>query len=633
MDVTFVVMPFADVGRPALGVSLLAAEARAAGFSAAVEYCNIALAEVIGPELYQRVASSLPPDLLLGEWFFADDVFGDAIPGPSDYLDKVLLRALGPGSPMAEELTRAREARPQFLDECVQRALASSPAVVGLTTTFHQTCACLAVAKRLKQLPNPPAVVFGGANCEGEMGAQLIRSFPWVDYVCCGEADESFVALLGQLLRGHPRAPVPGVLDRRGGPGPVRSEVVRDLDRLPPPDFDEYFARLARSALRDKVEAQLVLETSRGCWWGAKHHCTFCGLNGDTMAFRSKGPERAFAEIEYLSRRHQARRLGCVDNILDLRYIDTLFPRLADSGLGLDLFYEVKANLRYDQLVKLRRAGVRQIQPGIESLSSQVLRLMDKGCTALQNIQLLRWCEELGIDAAWNLLAGFPGEPPAEYEKMAGLVPLLVHLTPPCSCAQVRLDRFSPFHARPEAYGFRRVRPARAYFFVFPLDRRELARLAYFFDFDYDDGRQPAAYLQPLQRQVQLWWDGRTAPGGRPALDARFDGGRVLITDTRPAARAPRHELTGLAAKVFTRCDVATTLQALARLPDLAGDEAGARAALAALRECGLVVESDGQYLSLPVFRDRPAPPPPDTTHAYATAAQAPAARPLLRLV
>jgi len=382
-----------------------------------------------------------------------------------------------------------------------------------------------------------------------------------------------------------------------------------------------------------QIEGQLVLETSRGCWWGAKHHCTFCGLNGDTMAFRSKSPERAFAEMEYLSNRYQTRRLGCVDNILDLRYIDTLFPRLAESGLDLDLFYEVKANLRYDQLVKLRRAGVKQIQPGLESLSNQVLRLMDKGCTGLQNIQLLRWCQELGIEPAWNLLAGFPGEPPAEYEKMAGMVPLLTHLTPPCSCAQVRLDRFSPFHARPEAYGFRRLRPARAYFFVFPLDRRDMERLAYFFDFDYDDGRQTAEYVRPLQREIQRWWDSWTDRDKKPTLDARFDEGRGTIVDTRAAARMSRHELTGLSAKVFTRCDVATTFQALCRLPELAGDVEGVRAALASLLEDGLIVEGEGQYLSLPVFRDRPHPSSSDPTHAPTTVTQAAAAEPLLRLV
>ena len=335
--------------------------------------------------------------------------------------------------------------------------------------------------------------------------------------------------------------------------------------------------------------------------------------------------------MAYLSRRHQTRRLGCVDNILDLRYIDTLFARLADSGLDLDLFYEVKANLRYDQLVKLRRAGVRQIQPGLESLSNQVLRLMEKGCTALQNIQLLRWCQELGIEAAWNLLAGFPGEQPAEYEKMAELVPLLTHLTPPCSCAQVRLDRFSPFHVRSEAFGFRRLRPARAYFFVFPLDRRDLERLAYFFDFDYDDGRQPVDYLRPLQHEIQLWWKSWTAIDEKPTLDARFDKGKVSIIDTRAASRISKHELTGLAARVFTRCDVATTFQALSRLPDVAGNAEEVRAALASLRENGLIVESEGQYLSLPVFRDRPVPSPSDPTHAFTTVTQAAAAEPLLR--
>ena len=465
----------------------------------------------------------------------------------------------------------------------------------------------------------------------------MIRSFPWIDYVCCGEADHSFVALLEQLRGGGLSARIPGVLGRLDGGEVERSAAVRNLNQLPTPHFDEYFESLARSPLKAKVEGQLVVETSRGCWWGAKHHCTFCGLNGDTMAFRSKTPERAFDEMEYLSRRHQTRRLGCVDNILDLRYIDTLFPRLAESGLDFELFYEVKANLRYDQLVKLRRGGVRQIQPGIESFSNQVLRLMDKGCSGLQNIQLLRWCQELGIEPAWNLLAGFPGEDPAEYQKMARLVPLLSHLTPPCSCAQVRLDRFSPFHVRAESYGIRRLRPARAYFFVFPLDRRELARLAYFFDFDYADGRQPASYVQPLQRAVQVWWKDWTDLDSKPALHARFDDGTVVITDTRAVARALRFELTGLAASVFTRCDVSTTFQALTRLPDLVGNDAGVRAALDMLQENNLIIESEGQYLCLPVFSNRPfqslSTSSSVPTNACTTAPETSVANALLRLV
>jgi hypothetical protein len=177
------------------------------------------------------------------------------------------------------------------------------------------------------------------------------------------------------------------------------------------------------------------------------------------------------------------------------------------------------------------------------------------------------------------------------------------------------------------------LRPARAYFFVFPLDRRDLERLAYFFDFDYADGRQPAEYLRPLQSEVQLWWKSWTAVDQKPTLDARFDDGHVTIIDSRPASRRSCHELTGLAANVFTRCDVATTVQAISRLPDVGGDAREVTAALASLCESGLIVESEGQYLSLPVFRNRHLPSPSDPIHALTTVSQATAAEPLLRLV
>ena len=92
-----------------------------------------------------------------------------------------------------------------------------------------------------------------------------------------------------------------------------------------------------------------------------------------------------------------------------MRYIDTLFPRLAESGLQLELFYEVKANLRHDQLVRMHRGGVRQIQPGIESFSDAVLRLMDKGVTGFQNIQLLR-----GLKTDVNAVAFYRGDQPGK---------------------------------------------------------------------------------------------------------------------------------------------------------------------------------------------------------------------------
>jgi ribosomal peptide maturation radical SAM protein 1 len=603
MDIVFAVMPFADLGRPAIGVSLLAAATRRIGYTAAIEYFNLKLAELIGAELFQKISGSYAPDLLIGEWFFADDLFKDEIPHWSDYLERILSPTVSPE--VLTELQQARAVRTRYLDECAQQIALMKPRLVGFTSTFHQTCASLAVAKRLKAMEPAPKIIFGGANCEGEMGSQLLDSFPWIDIVCGGESDETFPRLLEKLLGGRQEnAVLPGILERGAREAMGRSQPVREMDVLPVPEYDDYFEQLESSTLGRSTAMHVVVETSRGCWWGAKSHCTFCGLNGETMAFRSKSADRAFEEIKYLSQRHGLKKVGCVDNILDLRYIDTLFPRLAESGLSLELFYEVKANLRFDQLWKLYRGGMRQIQPGIESLSDSVLRLMHKGVSAAQNIQLLRWCRELGIDCAWNLLAGFPGEPPTEYARMAELVPLLTHLEPPCSCGEIRLDRFSPFHLRPADFGFQKVRPARAYFYVFPLEWQEMNRLAYFFDFDYQDGRDPVEYLGPLRSAVGQWWDLRLAGNDRPRLEASF-AGVWHVTDTRPVARKKEQELDEVAGRILRRCDVATCRSGLLRELGQFADESAVISAVEELLDQRLLIQLGEQYLSLAVFPER----------------------------
>src|SRR5205823_5236271 len=131
------------------------------------------------------------------------------------------------------------------------------------------------------------------------------------------------------------------------------------------------------------------------------------------------------------------------------------------------------------------RAGVKQLQPGIESLSTPILRLMDKGVTGLQNVRLLKWCEEIGIRLDWNFLYGFPGEDPAEYEQLSDLVPSLMHLRPPSGLGRIRLDRFSPYFDQPDANGMVNVRASAAYRHIYPLKPTELDRLAYFFAYDY----------------------------------------------------------------------------------------------------------------------------------------------------
>ena len=217
------------------------------------------------------------------------------------------------------------------------------------------------------------------------MGPELLRQFPEIDCVFSGEADVTFPATVEKWIHeGHEEHEGKREEGRERMCIGWESGMVENLDELPYPDFDDYFARLGRSPLREQFDPLLFFETSRGCWWGRKCRCAFCGLNGDRLGFRSKSPERAIGELRHLVDRYGIRRACAADNILDPRYFESLLPMLKAAGLDLSLVYEMKTNLTRQQVEVLRDAGLAAAQLGIESFSTPVSKLIGKGATAMR---------------------------------------------------------------------------------------------------------------------------------------------------------------------------------------------------------------------------------------------------------
>lgn len=284
--------------------------------------------------------------------------------------------------------------------------------------------------------------------------------------------------LVEAVLNGTDYSRIPGVHTRRDFVVP--NPPVVKMDELPYPAFDDFFAQRSAVDIQDTIPPAIMVETSRGCWWGEHSHCTFCGLNGLTMAFRSKSPQRAIEEITSLWDRYsdQAEDLLAVDNILDYRYMNTMLPQLAEHKKRIRLFYETKANLKKEQIARFAQANIQDVQPGIESLSSRVLKIMRKGVSALQNVQMLKWCQEYDVVAYWNILWGFPGENPEDYRESNEWASRLFHIRPPQVIAPIRLDRFSPLFDAAEEFGIKNIKPAPAYEYIFPmrLAARDLLR-------------------------------------------------------------------------------------------------------------------------------------------------------------
>jgi ribosomal peptide maturation radical SAM protein 1 len=550
-------MPFMDADRPSIQLGLLTSIANKHGFPTRAVHANLEFAAQLGVDDYRKLADHR--GCLIGDWLFSVEAFGDAAPDPQgSLLDEFAdaLTYLNPSSSAVKAWLLAVRTQyvPKYLDAMVNLSDWQRTDVVGFTSNFQQNTASFALARRLKARHPRLVTVFGGANFDGDMGLELMRSLDCIDIAVVGEADEAFPRLLSALSCGDDPGPIPGVASRLSGeliataPAPVG-----DMDASPVPDYDDYFDRAERLGLMSggaRRRTWIPLETSRGCWWGAKHHCVFCGLNGATMQFRSKSANRVLEELAALAHKTGSFRFECVDNILDLRYLLELFPAIIESGADYRFFYEVKSNLTRAQLRLMARAGVTDIQPGLESLSTAVLDRMRKGVTAAQNVNLLRWARYYGINVGWNVLWGIPGETAQDYAGQPSLVRRLVHLQPPGKDGRVWLERFSPMFTDLPGNLFRFKAPERSYRYVYP-PGVDLTKVAYFFDYELEDALPDEAY-DDLRHAIREWreaWRDR-----QPELTYWFAPGMLQIYDGRWPGRKRSHTFRGQAAEIYSAC-------------------------------------------------------------------------------
>jgi ribosomal peptide maturation radical SAM protein 1 len=540
-----VVPPFAGLDHPSLAVHLLQACARAAGFAVDVLYANFSFALLLGEQNYGQISRGAPHSRLAGERIFRAAAFAGETP-PA--LDAETMAALAIDW---NHWWRAADATPAWADRIATNIAAEGYDIVGCTTTFEQTLASVAMLGRLKSLRPQTITILGGGNCQGEMAEGIASLTPAVDYIFSGESERTFVEFLGAAAIGL----------RQCG-RVIEGTPCFDMDSLPSPDYSEFFiqrrAELPDSPVRDD-ELWVHCEGSRGCWWGEKHHCTFCGFNGLTMKFRERTPQRLLAELKAVVAGAPTRRVLMTDNIMPHRYFAEFLPRLAQELPGIHIYWELKANLTLQRILLLKQAGVEELQPGIEALSAALLRRMDKGCTGAQNLMALRYACSAGLDVSWNLLTDFPGDAPGDYEETVSLIRLLFHLQPPTAVHRITLDRFSPYFDRPERYNVTNLRPQPGYAEAFA-PHGDLPKIAYHFQGDYRSAEREGCAAVPELREVVARWRAAWQSGAPPILLVRrLTPKSYLLID--------RRGLAGMPASHFLTRDEAAHLLTPRRMP------------------------------------------------------------------
>lgn len=608
IDVLLINMPFGILVTPSLGLGLLQASLdKLDGVRSRQRYFALSFCEKLGFVDYQAIANRWGSGHEeLGEWVFAGSAFPEADLKPDEYLEKIarhppreLERFLPGVTPeMLQAALRARELAPGFIDDCMREVAELKPRVVAFTSMFQQRVASLALARRIKQWRPETVIVMGGADCEEARGRAIVKNFSAIDAVCSGPGDVVFPEMVRRALAGESLNGIAGVYTSRSlaGTSTPNAESPPELDALPYPHFDDYFSDLLRSGLNLPV-LYLSLETSRGCWWGERNHCTFCSINGASMAYASKSATRVVDEIQFFAEKYPGVQMVMTDSILNVKHLRTAIPALKARGLDLDMMYEVRATLDAEQFELLTDCGVRTLQPGIESFSSEVLKLMRKHTSYLMNVRMLKLGRMYGVSVFYNILVGFPDEPREAYLAMSRLLPKLTHLEPPKRLRIIEIGRHSPLFEDAEALGVTSLEPSPAYQYIYPVVPHRLRDLATYFTYTYKNPQDLEDYVRPVATELQKWWRCQE----RSTLKVAYEADRSMIIEGRPAFGDRITILTGLEHRLHRACEDIGKLDTLKKEFSAQATEAEIDEVVASLEERGLLVRDEHRLLSLAI--------------------------------
>ncbi len=611
-EVVFLSAPHAFPPRPSLALSFFKTCLAEEGMSSVVLYPMFRMLRLMGAELC-RSLNSIQSLTLYEEYIFAHLTGAGRIPKAEEYVAAVAERNLVPDpEAFLWLIRRAIKAAEACTEETAREIAALRPAVLAASSLFTQNNASLAILRRVKELAPGIRTLMGGPNCAGSAGAAILRFYPQVDAIYFGEGDEGIARACRALAEDDTDALPYGVVCRGTPlPDPLPYAMTRDMNRVPYPDFSDYLQQLHEAAtpeLRELLEGPffginlepiLQVEGSRGCWWGEKHPCSFCGLNGERNIYREKTPQRLLSEVRTLSARFGLTVFELTDNVLSRDTVHE-FPALLEAEQAAYRFVaEVKPNLKDDELAALRRGGFVSLQAGVENLQDHLLQLMNKGGSAVQNVAFIILCMQNDINLMWNLLFGIPGESAADYEELLALLPKLTHLRPPLVATPIIFQRYSRYLQEPEKYGLV-LRPNTLYPFLYGDNPEMIRDLAFYYDLtggETFDKFQAHFPLYEKLRDVIRAWQQSWMRGEASQLIMLDRGDYIMMLDSRPCKRASVSFLRGAEAEICRFCRLpASPAQIVDRLCGQ-WPEKRILQALDWLTERGYLIFLSGKYL------------------------------------
>ena len=284
--------------------------------------------------------------------------------------------------------------------------------IVGFSTWGSSYPISLLLAKEIKSTNRDIVILFGGPHAT-IVGKETLKAFDYVDFVLSGEADKTICDFVSGIRKGdnHNLIKTEGLIYKKITNGSISSVVqndlpvlVEDLDKLPIPSYDKY-----------PITAQrITLDVGRGC----PFNCTFCTTSYFfSKAYRMKSIPRILQEMDYLFEYFGCIKFDFTHDMFTLnkKFVKDFCSCLIEKNGKSPHKYSWTCSARIDcvdhsLLKQLSNAGCTKIFFGIESGSTRIQKIIKKHLKIEKIHEVLKSCNELGIDTTSSFIVGFPDE-------------------------------------------------------------------------------------------------------------------------------------------------------------------------------------------------------------------------------
>lgn len=417
--------------------------------------------------------------------------------------------------------------------------------LIGFSVCFSQFFSSLAAARKIKQSHPNAIIVFGGSTCVEPLGQSLVDNFDFLDFVLEGEGEKQLEELIQEVIN-----------DTRHTHS-QRKKCCQEfpLDKLPCPNYDDYFKELEKLYPEKPFSPTLPIEFSRGCWWGK---CAFCNLNLQWKSYRRKTAEKMISEVKELIMNYGSIDFSFCDNALPPSETDHFFKTLSNSSVDLSFFAEIRAINDPEKLSLYKQGGLEKVQAGIESFSTGLLKKMKKGTTTIENLAVMKHCMESSIVLEGNLLVEFPG---SSEDDVSETLSALNYAWPyhPLQTATFFLGTGSDIEKRSDNYPIQKIVSHPNNTSLFPENGySEMAMLIK--DYVGDKTLQKKIW-QPVKKKVKEWQKFHEKRNSTiPPLSYRNGGSFILIRQESQEGQVLLHRLYGASKDLYLYCATIRTI-------------------------------------------------------------------------